>query len=170
MTISLIVAASENGVIGKDNTLPWHLPDDLKYFRSQTKGKTVIMGRKTFESIGKPLPNRKNIVISSTKSAIDGCEVFPSLGEALMHMHGAGEQGEVFVIGGARLFQEALMEIMAEFSVHRIYITRVLANIEGDVFLPEINWKHWKLLSSEEHAKDATHAYAFRFEVYERYI
>lgn len=168
MILSLIVAASENSVIGKDNALPWHLPDDLQYFRENTQGKTIIMGRKTYESIGKPLPKRRNIVISTTKKTIHGCEVFPSLGDALLHLHDEGEQGEVFVIGGARLFQEALMEIIGDYAVHRIYLTRVHADIDGDVFLPEITWKHWKLVSTKDHAKDAAHAYAFSFEVYER--
>lgn len=168
MLLSLIVATSENNVIGKDNKLPWHLPNDLRYFRKITKGKTVIMGRKTYESIGKPLPDRRNIIISTTVQTIDGCEVFASLAEALMALKHDQEDGEVFVIGGARLFAEALMEIMAEFSVHKIYLTRVHAKIEGDVFLPEINWKHWKEVSTEEHAKDDEHQYAFSFEVYER--
>ncbi len=198
MILSLIVAASENNVIGKNNALPWHLPDDLRYFRQITKDKTVIMGRKTYESIGKPLPHRRNIVISTTQKQIDGCEVFSSLGEACMRLHDEGgqqrssgsqtaevlqqnhdvriastgtksitENPEVFIIGGARLFEEALMEIMAEFSVHRIYLTRVHATIDGDVFLPEISWKHWKQISKQDHPNDATHAYAFSFEVYE---
>lgn len=168
MTLSLIVAASENNVIGKDNTLPWHLPDDLKYFRKVTKGHTVVMGRKTYESIGKPLPERRNIVISTTVKKIPGCEVFPSLGVALEELSLAHEHDEVFIIGGARMFQEALMEIMADLSVRRIYLTRVHAEVDGDVFLPEINWKHWKEVSKEEHAKDTKHAYAFSFFVYER--
>jgi dihydrofolate reductase len=99
---------------------------------------------------------------------IDGCEVFPSLGVALEELSLAHEQGEVFIIGGARIFQEALMEIMSDLSVHKIYLTRVHAEVEGDVFLPEINWKHWKEVSKEEHAKDAKHAYAFSFLIYEK--
>lgn len=167
MIVSLIVAASENDVIGKNNTLPWQLPDDLKFFRDTTKGHTVIMGRKTYESIGKPLPNRRNIVISTTVKAIPGCEVFPTLGDALLKLKEEKESGEVFVIGGARLFQEALMEIMSDFCVKKIYLTRVHAQIDGDVKLPEISWKHWKKTSSREHEKDAAHAYAFTFETYD---
>lgn len=167
MLLSLIVAASDNNVIGKDNTLPWHLPDDLKYFRTKTKGKTIIMGRKTHESIGKPLPDRRNIVISTTVKSIKGCEVYSSLDDALMKLRDEGVTDEVFVIGGARIFQEALMEIMAELSVKKIYLTRVHADIDGDVFLPDITWKHWTLVSGEEHAKDKEHAYSFTFEVYE---
>jgi dihydrofolate reductase len=167
MTLSLIVAASENNVIGKKNELPWHLPDDLQYFKKMTQGKTIIMGRKTYQSIGRPLPKRRNIVLSTTKKTIDGCEVFPSLGDALLQLHAEKEQNEVFIIGGARVFKEALMEIIADFSVNKIYLTRVHANIDGDVFLPDINWKHWILVSSEEHAKDKEHAHTFTFEVYE---
>jgi dihydrofolate reductase len=167
MLISLIVAAAENGVIGKNNELPWKLPDDLKYFRTKTKGKTVIMGRKTFESIGKPLPDRRNIVLTSTKNSIPGCEVFRCLGDALLELSKEGQTDEVFIIGGARVFQEALMEIMAEFAVKKIYLTRVHAKIDGDVFLPDINWKHWVLTSSEDHEKDTAHAYPFSFEIYE---
>lgn len=176
MTVSLIVAASENNAIGKNNALPWHLPDDLQYFKTMTLGKTVIMGRKTYESIGRPLPHRRNIVISTTVKSIAGCEVFDSLGSALVHLHDEGEQhrssgsqtAEVFIIGGARLFQEALMEIIGEFTVHKIYLTRVHADIDGDVLLPEITWKHWKQISKEDHPKDVKHAYAFSFEVYEK--
>jgi dihydrofolate reductase len=168
MHVSLIVAASENNVIGRKNQLPWHLPDDLRYFRTKTKGKTVIMGRKTYESIGKPLPDRRNIVISTTKKSIAGCEVFSSLGDAFMKLHDDKVQDEVFIIGGAQLFHEALMEIMSEFSVKKLYLTRVHAEVEGDVVLPPFHEKHWKLVSSEEHAIDKEHAYAFTFEVYER--
>ena len=168
MTICLIVAASENDVIGKNNKLPWHLPNDLRYFRTVTNGHTVIMGRKTYESIGKPLPGRRNIVISTTVKRIPGCEVFLSLGDALSDPSFHTETGEVFVIGGARLFQEALMEIMQAFSVQKIYLTRVHAKVDGDVKLPLINWKHWKKISGEEHNPDKTHAYGYAFEVYER--
>lgn len=168
MIVSVIVAVAENGVIGKNNELPWHLPDDLRHFRALTKGKTVIMGRKTYESIGKPLPDRRNIVISTTKKSIPGCEVFSSLGDAFMRLHDEKEQGEVFIIGGVRIFQEAFMEILSEFSIHRIYLTRVHATVEGDVVFPDINWKRWKEISSEKHAKDAKHAHAFSLLVYEK--
>lgn len=167
MLISLIVAASENDVIGKNNTLPWHLPDDLKFFRETTKGRTVIMGRKTYESIGKPLPNRRNIVISTTVKSVPGCEVFPTLGDALMKLKDEKVTDEIFVIGGARLFQEALMEIMEELRVKKIYLTRVHAEIDGDIKLPDISWKHWSKTSSKEHEKDKAHTYAFTFETYE---
>lgn len=168
MTLSLIVAASENNVIGKENALPWHLPDDLQYFRSVTQGKVVIMGRKTYESIGRPLPNRRNIVLSQTIKYIEGCEVFPSLSDALLQLHTEQLSDDVFIIGGAKVFKEALTETLTDFSVRKLYLTRVHATIDGDVFLPEITWSHWKKLSSDEHAKDERHASSFTFEVYER--
>lgn len=168
MQVSLIVAAAENDVIGNKNALPWHLPDDLKYFRRVTQGKTVIMGRKTYESIGKPLPNRRNIVLSRTQNMIDGCDVFPSLGDALSALRDEKEQEEIFIIGGAKVFQEALMEILADFSVQTLYLTRVHAEVEGDVFLPQISWKHWKKVSATDHPADEHHKYAFTFEVYTR--
>jgi dihydrofolate reductase len=168
MKISLIVAAAENDVIGNKNALPWHLPSDLKHFRALTKGHPVLMGRRTYESIGKPLPDRRNIVISTTKKNIEGCEVFSSLGEALEQLLVEGEKGEIFVIGGVRVFEEALLEIMSDLRPHRIYLTRVHADIDGDVKLPTINWKHWNKVSSEFHEKDKEHAYAYTFEMYER--
>lgn len=168
MIISIVVAASENNVIGRDNKLPWHLPDDLKYFRDLTKGKTILMGRKTYESIGKPLPNRRNIIISTTLKKVEGCEVFPTISDALMMLVHEKTSDEVFIIGGSRLFAEALMEIIADIRVHRIYLTRVHAKIDGDVMLPDINFKHWKKVSEKDHPKDDKHAYDFTFEVYER--
>lgn len=168
MHLSLIVAASENDVIGRSNALPWHLPDDLAYFRTLTKGKTVLMGRKTYESIGRPLPDRRNIVISTTVKSIDGCEVFSSLGIALETLAKEAGGDEVFIIGGSRIFAEALMEILADIAVHTIYLTRVHATVEGDVVLPPMHWKHWEKVSSIDHAADARHAYAFTFEIWKR--
>nr|AIA19032.1 Dihydrofolate reductase [uncultured bacterium] len=168
MIISMIVAASKNDVIGRDNKLPWHLPDDMKYFRDLTKGKTVIMGRKTYESIWHPLPNRRNIIISSTLKNVKDCEVFPTLGDALQALLHEKKSDEVFIIGGSRLFAEAIMEIMSDLRAHRLYLTRIHANIEGDIVLPDINCKHWKKISEKEHPKDKDHAYDFTFEVYER--
>ncbi len=170
MILSLIVAASENNVIGVKNTLPWHLPDDLRYFRSTTKGHPIVMGRKTFDSIGHPLPGRRNIVVSRSTKSIAGCDVFSSLADVLLDPTIQQEEGEVFIIGGAQIFAEALMEILEKVRVHRLYLTRVHAQIEGDVFLPDINWKHWKLASSQYHPHDASHQYSFTFEVYERVV
>ena len=161
MILSLIVAAAENNVIGKDNKLPWHLPDDLKRFRALTRGKAVIMGRKTFESIGHPLPDRLNIVVSRhLEVAPAGCSLASSLTAALELAR--GESDEVFVIGGAELFGLALP--LAD----RLYLTRVHGKIDGDVFLPEIDFSEWREVADEEHVQDDTHAYGFVFLDYQR--
>ena len=161
MLLSLIVAASENNVIGKDNKLPWHLPDDLKRFKALTKGHPVILGRKTFESIGHPLPERLNIVVSRhLEVAPTGCKLAASFSQALELAR--GESDEVFVIGGSELFALALP--LAD----RIYLTRVHAKIDGDVFLPDIDWSVWKKMSEEKHPKDVEHVYDFDFLNYER--
>ena len=160
---SAIVAASENGVIGKNDWLPWDLPDELQYFRSTTTGKPVIMGRKTYDSIGRPMPKRHNIVVSRDVSrVIDGCDVVGSVQEALEL---AKEDGaaEAFVIGGAQLYEQALSLI------DRLYFTRVHTVIEGgETFMPEVDWSQWKKVSSTEHPADDKHAFAFTMEVYER--
>lgn len=168
MLLSLIVAASENNVIGKDNRLPWHLPDDLKRFKALTKGHPVIMGRKTFESIGHPLPDRRNIVVSrQLEVAPAGCQLAHSLTEAIdiakaRQFDEVEAPTEMFVIGGALLFDEAID--LAD----RLYLTRVHAQIDGDVLLPEIELEQWREISREEHGKDDEHEYAFTFIDYEK--
>jgi dihydrofolate reductase len=158
--LSVIVAASENHVIGKDNALPWNLPDDLQRFRALTKGKTVIMGRKTYESIGRPLPDRRNIVVSHRKDlVIAGCEVAHSLDEAVSM---AGPEGEVFVIGGASLLIEGMRHAT------RLYLTRVHATIDGDVQIPQFNLSGWTEMKREDHSVDSKHAHAFTFIDYQR--
>ena len=134
MAISLIVAAAENNAIGKDNALLWHLSADLKRFKALTTGHPVIMGRKTFESIGKPLPNRRNIVISHSRPVIEGCEVVASVDDALASVE-AGE--EVFVIGGGSIYR-ALWHV-----ADRLYLNAVKKTVEGDTFIPEINPEEW---------------------------
>lgn len=171
MRISLIVAASENNVIGRNNDLPWNLPDDLKNFRSITKGHPVVMGRKTFESIGHPLPNRKNIVVSRTWNVgeHDGYTVVASLGDAFVNFMGTDE--EVFVIGGEAMFKKSIDgflpsegEVLIKHMVaDRIYLTRVHAEIEGDVFFPELPEDEWEEVEREEHTADDRHEYAFTF-------
>ncbi|HRH93276.1 MAG TPA: dihydrofolate reductase [Candidatus Peribacteria bacterium] len=163
MIVSLIVAASENDVIGKDNKLPWSLPKDLAYFRSITQGHPVIMGRKTYESIGRPLPNRVNIVLTSKHLEIKGCKMASSLPQALTIALETNPK-EVFVIGGKEVFGKAL----EQSHVDRIYLTRVHTQIDGDVSLPPIDWSKWHAISFERHEADATHAYPFTFYVYER--
>lgn len=146
MRISLIVAASRNGVIGANNKLPWHLPADLKRFKQLTLGHPILMGRKTFESIGKPLPGRTNIVITHQKDfACCGAVTAPSLEKALEM---TAEEPEVFVIGGARTFEQALP------LVDRIYLTRINQDFEGDTFLFDIDPKIWKETSREDFPAD----------------
>jgi dihydrofolate reductase len=156
MRLSIVVAASENNVIGVGNRLPWRLPDDLKRFKALTMGKPILMGRKTFESIGKPLPGRRNIVITRQAGrAIDGVTVVNSLEEAL-----AAEQSasELMLIGGADIYRQALA------LTHTIYMTRVHATFAGDAFFPQLNASAWRVLEREHHPADERHAHAFTFE------
>ena len=163
MTLSLIVATAENDVIGRKGALPWSLPDDLRYFRTVTKGHPVIMGRKTFESIGRPLPDRLNIVLSSQHRDSAGCTVVRSLADAIETAE-QSDSTEAFIIGGREVFADAL----EHHPVNRMYLTRVHANIEGDVMLPTIDWSQWKQISARHHDADDAHPYPFTFFVYER--
>ncbi|MAR26364.1 MAG: dihydrofolate reductase [Flavobacteriaceae bacterium] len=158
--ITLIVAASENNVIGNDNKLIWHLSDDLKHFKELTKGHHVIMGRKTFESMPKALPNRTNIVITrKTDYAAKDCIVVHSIFEALEK---ASEDNQPFIIGGGEIYSQSID--LAD----RIELTRVHTNVDGDAFFPEINYKTWKELSRDERFKDEKHLYDFTFIRYEK--
>ena len=160
MTVSLIVAASRNGVIGNKNKLPWHLPADLKRFKQLTLGRPILMGRKTFESIGKPLPGRTNIVITRQPGLqACGASVAHSLEEALRLCEG---QEEVFVIGGASIYKQSIS------FADKLYITRVHASPEGDTSFPEIKDVDWKMISSEDHSKDEKNEYDYSFTIYER--
>jgi dihydrofolate reductase len=153
--LSLVVAASENDVIGRDNALPWHLPADLKHFKAITMGKPIVMGRKTYDSIGRPLPGRLNIVISRNRALrIPGVEVVGSFDEALAR---AGNAPEVAVIGGAELFRSALP------LARRIYFTRVHANVEGETKFPQLDPKQWREVDRSHHPADERHAYAMTF-------
>lgn len=128
----LIAAVAENGIIGKDGGIPWNIPADLAHFKALTLGQTVIMGRRTYESIGRPLPGRQNIVVSSTLQSLEGCSVAGSLQEALEL---AGETGgEIFVIGGARLYEEALP------LAQQLDLTLVAGKPEGDTWFPAVDW------------------------------
>jgi len=162
MTISLIVAVSENNAIGKDNKLPWHLPEDLKYFKNTTWALPVVMGRKTFESIGKPLPGRTNIVITrNSRWKQEGVEVVHTLDEAV-EIAGRLDVKEIFIIGGAEIFLSSLL------AAHRIYLTRIHQPIEGDVFFPQIDEKEWRLIRSRDCAPDEKNSYPYSFQVWER--
>lgn len=157
--ISLIVAVAENGIIGDRNTLLWHIAEDLRRFKALTTGHPVVMGRKTYESLGRPLPNRRNVVITHSDTEIAGCEVVHSLDEALA-LFPADE--EVFVIGGAQIYAAALP------IADRFYLTRVHHDYEGDTRFPDWNPAEWLLVASERFEHGAEYPYPFTFEVYER--
>lgn len=162
MILSLLVAASENNVIGKDNKLPWHLPDDLKYFKNLTWAMPILMGRKTFDSIGKPLPGRKSIVITRNKDwQHESVAVVHSIEEAIKKAESFGVK-EVFVIGGAEIFGSALP------SATRIYLTRIHQSFEGDVLFPAIDENDWALISERFCEKDEKNVYDHTYQVWER--
>lgn len=160
----MVVAAASNNVIGKDNSLPWHLPRDLLYFKKITTGCPIIMGRKTYESIGKALPKRLNIVVSRNADyKLPDATVVGSMEKAVAHAKiEQPDAREIHIIGGASLFAEALP------LVDKIYLNRVLADIDGDTLLPTIAWQQWQLDQATHHAADAENAYAMNFEVYVR--
>jgi dihydrofolate reductase len=163
MIVSLIVAASTNNVIGKNNELPWTLPVDMKFFKNTTWGMPVIMGRKTFESMGgKALPGRRNIIITRQNDFDkEGVRVVNSLAEAITAATDT-DCNEAFVIGGGVIFKEAIDK------ADRIYMTRVHATIDGDVFFPDIDEHKWKLVSKRDCYKDEKHKYDFSFETWEK--
>jgi dihydrofolate reductase len=162
MILSLLVAAGENDVIGKNNALPWHLPNDLKYFKNQTWGMPVLMGRKTFESIGKPLPGRKSIVITRNQEwEYENVDVVHSLEQAIKKAEGYGAR-EIFVIGGAEIFNAA-------FPVaDRLYLTRVHQDFEGDVFLEGFQPSEWNKVKDRYCSADEKNAFSHSFQVWER--
>ncbi len=153
--ISIIAALAQNQTIGINNRLPWHLPADLQHFKKLTLGKPIIMGRKTYESIGKPLPGRRNIVISrNPQFTAPGCEVVPSL-EAALTLTDSVE--EVMIIGGAQLIAETLP--LAD----RLYLTLIHQDFEGDCFFPDWNPQQWQQINREDHPADAANPYAYSF-------
>ena len=161
MKISLVAAIAENGAIGKDNKLLWHLSNDLKFFKAYTLGKVIVMGRKTFESIGRrALPGRINVVITnSVEIDVENIVVFNSL-DAVLSYYTSAE--EVCIVGGAQMYAEAL-----PLATHLI-LTRVSTSPEADVFFPNIDWHNWKLLSEEKHLADEKHAFDYTFQIFER--
>ena len=160
--ISLIAAIGKNNELGKNNTLVWNMPTDLKYFREKTSGHPVIMGRKTFESIGRPMPNRRNIIITRDSNyKKDGIEVAHSLEEALSLVPYKNE--EIFIIGGEEIFKRSMA------IADRLYITHIDAeDKEANVYFPEIIPVVWNEISREEHKKDAENPFDYRFSIYER--
>jgi dihydrofolate reductase len=165
MIISLIAALTENRVIGKNNDLPWHLPDDMKYFMKTTSGHLVIMGRKNYESIPekfRPLPNRTNIVVTRQRNyRAKNCTVVHSLDDALNLAHQANVD-EVFIIGGAEIYRQGFAR------ADRLYLTEIHAAVDGDTYFPEFNKNHWKETSRTHHPADERHTFAFDFVIYEK--
>jgi dihydrofolate reductase len=162
MTISLIVAAAENNAIGKNNQLLWHLPNDLKFFKNTTWGMPVIMGRKTFEAVNKPLPGRFNIIITRQADwKAEGTIAATDLNDALQKAKETN-CNEIFVIGGGEIYKQS-MEI-----ADKIYITRVQATLDGDTFFPAIDETKWHLTHNQDFEIDDKHKYAYSFQTWER--
>ncbi len=158
--VSIIVAIAQNGTIGDKNALLWHIKEDMRFFRTTTSGHAVIMGRKTFESLGsKPLPKRKNIVITRAERSFEGAYTAHSLEEAIAMAEG---DEEMFIIGGAQIYAEALSV------ADRMYITRVERDYEGDTSFPEIDYAKWQLVSEERHERGEEYDSPFAFLVYDR--
>lgn len=158
--LMMIVAMAKNRMIGKENQMPWHLPDDLKYFKAQTLNKPVIMGRKTFESLGaRPLPNRPNLVVSRNKDfSAEGIQVFDSVESAIASVANADE---VVIMGGAQIYTQWVDK------VDRLLITEVDATPQGDAFFPEFDQQTWREVSRQHHPADAQHLFAFDFVEYQ---
>ena len=160
MTISLVVAAAENNAIGKNNQLLWHLPNDLKFFKNTTWGMVVIMGRKTFEAVNKPLPGRVNIVITRQPDwKREDTIIAENLNDGLQ-IAAETHFKEAFVIGGGEIYKQAMAV------ADKIYITRVHATLEADTFFPVIDEKEWELVSNEDFKKDAKHRYDYSFQTW----
>ena len=162
MIISHLVALSNNFVIGVNNDLPWKLKKDLQHFSAYTQNKAIVMGRKTFESIGRPLPNRKNIVISSSLESQESLEVVPNLNQAIevanqWNKDNSAEE-EIVLIGGGYVFEES------KNIVNKLVLTRVECEIDGDVFYPQIDLSDWKEISREFYKRDSENEYDFRIE------
>lgn len=162
MIVSAIVAAAENNVIGSDNEIPWYLPTDLKYFKKTTLNHHVIMGRKSFQSIGNPLPKRTNIIVTRDPFFMaSGCAVVHSIEEALKMAKANGEE-EAFIIGGGQIYRQSM------HLLDKIYLTEVHATVEGEVFFPAINEQEWREVSREPHPADERNEHPFTFRVLER--
>lgn len=160
MILSIITAMDKNCLIGKENGLPWKIPADLQFFKKVTMSKPIIMGRKTFESIGRPLPGRQNIVITRDEAyTAEGCDVVYSIDEAFDI---AGDVEEAMVIGGANIYQQCLDKC------DRLYLSRVLGEFEGDAWFPDINFSDWQLKEKEDHKADEKNECDYSFQVFER--
>lgn len=159
--LSLIVAIGNNRMIGSDNDMPWHIPKDLQYFKEVTNGHTIIMGRKTFESIGRPLPNRRNIVLTRQELNIDGVEVIHELNDIfkIVEKH---PNDEIFIGGGGNLYEQTISH------ADRLYITHIDEDFEGDTLFPEFSKSEWKQVSKTKGEKDDKNPYDYYFTVYDR--
>lgn len=169
MTVSIIVAVAENGAIGKNNDLLWHLPNDLKFFKTVTLGHPVIMGRKSYLSIPekyRPLPGRPNLVVSRDKGfKEEGIRVHQSIESAIESAKELDKQ-EIFIIGGGQIYKHAISHDLCD----RVYFTSVKASFEGDVFFPELDLNKWRETSRVKHNRDEKHAYDYDFVVYDKVI
>jgi len=155
MIISLVAAAGNNNVIGGNNKLLWKMPADMKFFMNLTKHHSIIMGRKTYESFGKPLKERRNIIITRDKTyAVEGCEIVHSLEAALDLVKG---ENEVFIIGGAEIYKQSMSV------ANKIYLTRIYGDFEGDAYFPDINQENWAITLISEHPADEKNPYPFAF-------
>lgn len=166
MVVSLIAAMASNRVIGVDNDLPWHLPDDMKFFQSKTRGHIVVMGRKNYDSLPpkyKPLPNRTNVILTRQHDfKAPECIIFHDLEKAIDYARSSGEQ-ELFIIGGGEIYTQAMDR------ANRIYLTEIHAEFPGDTFFPELT-EQWKEVERTAHPVDDRHSAAFDFVVYEKSI
>ena len=162
MTISAIVAVAKNNVIGKDNDIPWYLPADLKYFKKTTLNHHIIMGRNCYESIGKPLPKRTNVVMTRNPFyMVTNCFITHSLEEALQLAEDNGED-EAFIIGGAQIYELAMDRC------DKLYLTEVDLEVEGDVLFPKINMEEWELISEDAHQAEGKNEHDYVFKVFKR--
>ena len=159
MIVSIIVAIAENHAIGKNNQLLWHMPNDLKHFKDITSGRTIIMGRKTFDSVGKPLPRRRNIVVTRQDITIPGCEVVKSIEDGLALCK---DEDEVFIGGGAEIYK------LAMHLTDRIYLTIIHKSFDADTFFPEIDKTEWKEVKREDFEPDEKNPLPYSFITLER--
>lgn len=162
MILSLIAAVANNNIIGSENKLIWHMPADLKHFKECTMGHTMIMGRKTFESIGKPLKGRRTIILTSKEGYdAEGADVVHSIKDAIKLVKG---EKDVFVAGGSEIYRQ----FIDLFYTRRLLITRIYANFDGDAFFPEINPEKWDMIDNQDHEPDEKNKYPYAFQVYKK--